>query len=193
MHAASSMVGGSKDLLPSCPALTLKTPPIMLHAPHLRTKTPCSRHSLEGTWQDWEHHRQQDLTEAGTDRKTVKCALSHYKPTRIKTRSPTRPIEHRETACPPPLQPRACACQSPTSRGAIPPDQGRNGRGLRYGASCHAPKMMTTSSFGGGLTGMLPKTFIIFLLWINGPESAQRVRQARGARHRIHRHVRATR
>ena len=80
MHAASSMVAENQDLFPSRPALALKTLPIALHAPHLETKTLAAGNSEEDTWHV-DRHQQQDLTEAGTDRKTEKCFLTHYKPT----------------------------------------------------------------------------------------------------------------
>merc|ERR1712196_350547 len=93
VHAASSMVAENQDLFPSRPALALKTLPIALHAPHLETKTLAAGNSEEDTWHV-DRHQQQDLTEAGTDRKTEECFLTHYKPT-------------GRRAHPPPLQPGA--------------------------------------------------------------------------------------
>ena len=57
-----------------------------------RDENPCSRQQSEDTWHV-DQHQQQDLTEAGTNRKTEKCFLTHNKPTgrRAHPRAPTAP------------------------------------------------------------------------------------------------------
>ena len=107
MHAASSMVAENQDLFPSRPALALKTLPIALHAPHLRTKTLAAGSSQRtpGMWTTPTTRPHMVDTEAGTDRKTEKCFLTHNKPTG--RRPPTRPHQHHKAARPPALQPGA--------------------------------------------------------------------------------------
>ena len=50
------------------------------------------------------------------------------------------------------------------------PGQGRNGRGLRYGAGCHAPKMRPTSPLLGRINGHVTETVhYFFYCGLTGP------------------------
>lgn len=125
MHAASSMVAENQDLFPSRPALALKTLPIALHAPHLETKTLAAGNSQRtpGMWTTPTTRPHMVDTEAGTDRKTEKCFLTHNKPTgrRAHPRAPSSTT--KQTIRPPcnPEQPRPRT--SPPTRQREPPAQ----------------------------------------------------------------------
>merc|ERR1712224_409247 len=125
VHAASSMVAENQDLFPSRPALALKTLPIALHAPHLETKTLAAGNSQRtpGMWTTPTTRPHMVDTEAGTDRKTEKCFLTHNKPTgrRAHPRAPSSTT--KQTIRPPcnPEQPRPRT--SPPTRQREPPAQ----------------------------------------------------------------------
>jgi hypothetical protein len=122
VHAASSMVAENQDLFPSRPALALKTLPIALHAPHLETKTLVAGNSEEDTWHV-DRHQQQDLTEAGTDRKTEKCFLTHYKPTGRRAH-PRAPFSTAKQPIRPPCNPEQPRPRTyPPTRQREPPAQ----------------------------------------------------------------------
>ena len=100
--ATSSMVAEDQDLLPSRPALALKTLPIALHAPHLRTKTLAAGNSQRtpGMWTP--NNKTSGTRQAPTER--PRMFLNPLQADR-KTRPPTRPIQHHETPARPPCNP----------------------------------------------------------------------------------------
>ena len=111
MHAASSMVAENQDLFPSRPALALKTPPITLHAPHLRTKRNETKNPLAlaqsiGHHQDWVHYITNNKTsprQAPTER--PRKLFPNPQQADRKTRPPTRPYSTPKQPIRPPCNP----------------------------------------------------------------------------------------